>query len=222
MQTPARQAHGNAAACVPSPALLAPAPPAAPAGYLARLGAPPTCSMRFLRSAASGCPSKFINRTAGTCAGSRASAAVKLNTGPPARIAKESKGACILGQANRQIQAPIIGALPPPLFPVPVPPSCSCPVQSSLPPVGIMLPCHTTLPSHPGGRVRLDRGAAASACRPGRPAAAPRPPHTCRHNGRARVGNPAECLQKFIVGWFGCSAAMPLAAHTASPPERAP
>ena len=47
------------------------------------------CSMRLVMSPASGCPSKFMKRTAGTCGGCRASVAVRLKAGPPAAAGQQ-------------------------------------------------------------------------------------------------------------------------------------
>jgi hypothetical protein len=115
-------------------------------------------------------------------------------------------------QASRQIQVHTPGALPSPLPPVPVP---SSPLPRMQRPCAVLpvpdqeifthspalspgwksppfpLPCSpATLPcpSHLGGRARLGRGAAASACRPELPAAAPRPPRTCGHTAGAGAG----------------------------------
>lgn len=88
-----------------------------------------TCSMRLVRSPASGCPSKFMKRSAGTCGGCRASTAGRLKAGPPAirvghgeieliawySIAQQLHSACIphqLGQAADQHQAAL--AISPP------------------------------------------------------------------------------------------------------------
>lgn len=57
-----------------------------------------TCSNRLVRSAASGWPSKFMKRRAGTQGGTRASTAVRLKAGPPAQEARRVRAGAWEGE----------------------------------------------------------------------------------------------------------------------------
>lgn len=115
----------------------------------------PTCSKRLVRSAASGCPSKFMKRTEGTCGGCRASTAVRLNAGPPAGRAARDPSSLIQSALAQALQ------------------NCCRKWVSH----------RASMARHLGGRAHRGPGAAASACRRRPPGAAPRPRRTCAGGG---------------------------------------
>lgn len=150
-----------------------PDPPAPPA---------PTCSNRFLRSAASGWPSKFIKRRADTCGGTRASTAGRLKAGPPAHGVGARRGGRVQVGGWGSKRASPLGRCalhtPPSTSQQLVQRHCMPATGSARQPTPA---AHTTsahqqpTPTHPGAAAHQGPGAAASACRRPPPAAAPRP-----------------------------------------------